>query len=104
MNIPLIAALLLASLNAADSRSTKPNVLLIITDDQGYGDFSIHGNPYLQTPHIDQLGEGGRAVRPLLRELVLLAHPRRAADRALAAAHRVPRRHPQPRGDAARRR
>lgn len=33
----------------------RPNVLLIITDDQGYGDFSIHGNPYLQTPHIDQL-------------------------------------------------
>ncbi len=39
--------------------ATPPNVLLIITDDQGYGDFSIHGNPHLQTPHIDKLGEKG---------------------------------------------
>ncbi|MBE7494315.1 MAG: arylsulfatase [Verrucomicrobiaceae bacterium] len=37
----------------------RPNVLLIITDDQGYGDFSIHGNPHLQTPHIDRLGREG---------------------------------------------
>lgn len=36
---------------------SRPNVLLIITDDQGYGDFSIHGNPHVQTPHIDRLGE-----------------------------------------------
>jgi arylsulfatase A len=33
----------------------KPNVLLVITDDQGYGDFSIHGNPHLRTPHFDAL-------------------------------------------------
>jgi arylsulfatase A-like enzyme len=41
------------------SFSAPPNVLLIITDDQGYGDFSIHGNPHLQTPHIDKLGNTG---------------------------------------------
>ncbi len=39
--------------------STRPNILLIVTDDQGYGDFSIHGNPHLQTPHIDQLAAAG---------------------------------------------
>lgn len=39
--------------------ATPPNVLLIITDDQGYGDFSIHGNPHLQTPNIDRLGNEG---------------------------------------------
>jgi len=37
----------------------RTNILLIITDDQGYGDFSIHSNPHLQTPHIDKLGHGG---------------------------------------------
>jgi arylsulfatase A len=37
----------------------KPNVLLIMTDDQGYGDFSLHGNPYLQTPHLDALAQSG---------------------------------------------
>jgi len=39
----------------------RPNILLIITDDQGYGDFSLHGNPTLKTPHIDALG--GQSVR-----------------------------------------
>ena len=33
----------------------KPNVILIITDDQGYGDLSCHGNPSLKTPNMDQL-------------------------------------------------
>src|SRR5262245_32657609 len=39
---------------AADPVS-RPNILLIMTDDQGYGDLSCHGNPHLKTPRIDQL-------------------------------------------------
>jgi len=31
----------------------KPNVLIILTDDQGYGDLSCHGNPILKTPNLD---------------------------------------------------
>ncbi|MGA1196147.1 MAG: arylsulfatase [Candidatus Latescibacterota bacterium] len=33
----------------------QPNVILIITDDQGYGDLGCHGNPVAQTPHLDAL-------------------------------------------------
>jgi arylsulfatase len=33
----------------------QPNVLIILTDDQGYGDLSCHGHPALDTPNIDQL-------------------------------------------------
>ena len=33
----------------------KPNVVLVITDDQGYGDLACHGNPVIETPHLDQL-------------------------------------------------
>ncbi|MEM6632676.1 MAG: arylsulfatase [Bacteroidota bacterium] len=33
----------------------SPNVILIMTDDQGYGDLSCHGNPWLETPHLDAL-------------------------------------------------
>lgn len=44
-----------AALMACQAAATSPNVLLIMTDDQGYGDLSIHGNPYLQTPHLDSL-------------------------------------------------
>ena len=37
----------------------SPNVIIVLTDDQGYGDFSIHGNPVIQTPNIDALGKQG---------------------------------------------
>ncbi|MHC4637375.1 MAG: arylsulfatase [Planctomycetota bacterium] len=33
----------------------KPNVILVMTDDQAYGDFSCHGHPILKTPNIDAL-------------------------------------------------
>ena len=33
----------------------KPNVLLVLVDDQGYGDLSVHGNPVVKTPHMDRL-------------------------------------------------
>ncbi len=33
----------------------RPNVILVMTDDQGYGELSCHGNPVLQTPHLDRL-------------------------------------------------
>ena len=33
----------------------KPNVVFVITDDQGYGDLGCHGNPIIQTPNLDTL-------------------------------------------------
>ncbi len=40
---------------AVSSAAEKPNVILIMTDDQGYGDLGCHGNPVVKTPNIDQL-------------------------------------------------
>jgi arylsulfatase A-like enzyme len=36
-----------------------PNVIVILTDDQGFGDLSVNGNPVLQTPNIDRLANQG---------------------------------------------
>ncbi len=41
------------------SQRRKPNVILILADDQGYGDMSCSGNPWLKTPHIDELYNTG---------------------------------------------
>lgn len=46
-----------ALIGAAQAR--RPNVIVVITDDHGYGDLSIHGNPVLKTPHIDSIARDG---------------------------------------------
>jgi arylsulfatase len=35
--------------------AARPNVIIVITDDQGHGDLSCHGNPVLKTPNLDRL-------------------------------------------------
>lgn len=37
------------------SATESPNIIFIITDDQGFGDLGAHGNPILQTPSLDHL-------------------------------------------------
>jgi arylsulfatase A-like enzyme len=45
----------LTSAAFASLEGKRPNIIFVITDDQGYGDVSKHGNPVLKTPHLDQL-------------------------------------------------
>lgn len=47
-SLPALFFLCVALLSAA-----PPNIVVIMTDDQGYGDLGIHGNPVLDTPRID---------------------------------------------------
>ncbi len=53
-----IALTSLPSLHAADA--TKPNIVVMIADDLGYGDISCNGSSTIQTPHIDRLAAEGR--------------------------------------------
>lgn len=46
-----------ASTPAADAAAPKPNVVVILTDDQGYGELGATGNPVIRTPHIDRLAD-----------------------------------------------
>lgn len=43
----------------ADDQPAKPNVLVILADDAGWGDYSHSGNRQVRTPNIDTLAEGG---------------------------------------------
>lgn len=51
----LFTCILMASSGLA--AKSKPNVVLLLTDDQGYGDIAAHGNPIIQTPNMDRLHE-----------------------------------------------
>jgi arylsulfatase A-like enzyme len=44
---------------AAGAQGSRPNVLIILADDQGWGDLSVHGNTNLRTPNIDSLAREG---------------------------------------------
>ncbi|MCB9873078.1 MAG: arylsulfatase [Planctomycetaceae bacterium] len=55
-SLSLMAILLVV---ASTALADRPNVIVIMTDDQGYGEFSCHGNPVTQTPNIDKIARDG---------------------------------------------
>ncbi len=57
----LACSLLASTVSGASEAPSRPNILLIITDDQGYGDLGIHGNPKIKTPNLDRFA--GESVR-----------------------------------------
>jgi len=44
---------------ATAQQARRPNVILFLADDSGWGDYSIHGNKNLSTPRIDSIGRDG---------------------------------------------
>lgn len=59
MNLRRTFAVLLSLIACPFATAGKPNVIVIITDDQGWGDLSAHGNTDLSTPHLDSLARDG---------------------------------------------
>ena len=55
----LIAVAMFILISCTEKHSTlvpkRPNVIIILTDDQGWGDLSMNGNTNLSTPNIDNL-------------------------------------------------
>src|ERR1700683_3707260 len=50
---------LLSAWQGARKTAKRPNIVIILADDQGWGDLSVNGNTNLSTPHIDSLARDG---------------------------------------------
>ena len=54
-----VAAVLLAALPSVQGKSPDPNILVIVSDDQGYADAGFQGSREIPTPHLDSLAKSG---------------------------------------------
>ena len=54
-SISWLALLAFMPMAWAQLENTRPNIVLVITDDQGYGPVGRHGHPWLKTPHLDAM-------------------------------------------------
>ncbi len=59
----LFLFLLVGAAARAAASEERPNVILILTDDQGHGDVGVHGNTILRTPNMDRLAAEGVRIK-----------------------------------------
>ncbi|MEO1981596.1 MAG: sulfatase-like hydrolase/transferase, partial [Fuerstiella sp.] len=52
-------ATLLCSILSTSASAARPNIVIILCDDLGYGDIGVHGHPHIQSPNIDRLANEG---------------------------------------------
>ena len=57
--LTLIAGWIATPAVNAGTKKRPPNIVMILADDQGWGDLSVHGNKNLKTPNIDSLARDG---------------------------------------------
>tara|TARA_B100000242_G_scaffold277299_1_gene233848 strand:- start:451 stop:2193 length:1743 start_codon:yes stop_codon:yes gene_type:complete len=46
-------------LSCQNKKYQNPNIIIVLTDDQGWGDLSLHGNRNIKTPNLDQIANNG---------------------------------------------
>src|SRR5512138_3833686 len=55
----VVSLLLLPGASTLHGAAAKPNILVIVSDDQGYADAGFQGSKEIPTPHLDQLARSG---------------------------------------------
>ena len=53
----LLANLILIGCSQDSNKTKRPNVIIVVTDDQGFGDLGYYGNPHVQTPTLDSFAK-----------------------------------------------
>ena len=71
----ILCALLLGLPSAELHAEEKPNIVVILCDDLGYGDLECYGHPHIKTPNLNSMAEQGirftdfYSAAPVCREL-----------------------------------
>ncbi len=81
IKIALLSLILFITYAHADER---PNIVIMMTDDQGYGDIGMHNNPHLKTPNIERIATEG------LEMTHFMTYPNCSATRAGLMTGRYP--------------
>ena len=98
-----LLTLLLLTLTAV---ARPPNVIFILTDDQGWGDAKFAGHPYVKTPNLDRLAKEGTWLRQFYVAATVCSPSRTAfmtshyPARHLVHGHFADRHHAPPLGNA----
>ncbi|MEZ5042807.1 MAG: sulfatase-like hydrolase/transferase [Saprospiraceae bacterium] len=61
-NLPFLFFLLLAIFSTSSellAQNSRPNIVVILCDDLGYGDLAVYGHPYIKSPNLDQMSAEG---------------------------------------------
>jgi len=86
--VTLLGWTLSCPVHAASAEQPKPNIILCMTDDQGFGDTGYNGNPELKTPELDKMAASG-----IRFDRFYTAHPMCSPTRASCLTGRSPTRY-----------